>query len=150
MNKLYSALVSIFLVALCCKTKPGVGEIFITAEGAIGGYDAVAYFNDNKPVKGIKEFSHNWKGAEWYFLCSENLSAFKKSPEKYAPQYGGFCAYGAADGHKAITEPEAWTIVNGKLYLNYNQEVKKIWLEDKDKFIKQADANWPRVKPQEF
>src|SRR3954453_18095032 len=87
-------------------------EVFIKGDAAIRGYDPVAYFKAGKPVMGSKDFVYQWKGANWYFASQENLDAFKASPEKYAPQYGGYCAYGLADGHKAPTEPDAWTIVN--------------------------------------
>src|SRR6516162_3576065 len=85
-------------------------EIFVSSDAAIKGYDAVAYFNQGKPVKGSKEYSTVWSDANWYFSNKVNLDAFKTSPEKYAPQYGGYCAYGCAQGHKATTTPDAWTI----------------------------------------
>jgi YHS domain-containing protein len=121
-------------------------EIFSTEKGAINGYDPIAYFTEGKPVKGDSKFSLKWKEATWYFSSQKNLDAFKAAPEKYAPQYGGYCAYGTSDGHKAPTEHDAWTIVNGKLYLNYNKEVKVAWSKDREALIKKADANWPIVK----
>ena len=101
-------------------------EIFSRSNAAIQGYDPVAYFKDSKPVKGKNEFSYVWKGATWNFVNSQNLNEFKSNPEAFAPQYGGYCAYGVADGHKATTSPDAWTIVEGKLYLNYNKEVQAL------------------------
>ena len=101
------------------------GEVYATKEGAIDGYDPVAFFTDQKPVKGKKEISYVWNGATWYFASQENAKAFKQQPEKYAPQYGGYCAYGTADGHKAPTKIDTWTVVENKLYFNYNQDVKK-------------------------
>ncbi len=124
-------------------------EVFNTEQGAIRGYDPVAYFTVGKPVKGDPQFTYAWKGADWHFASGENLAAFKAEPEKYAPQYGGYCAYGTADGHKAPTEPDTWTIVNDKLYLNYNKKVKETWSKDKAGYIKKADANWPEVAKQE-
>lgn len=121
-------------------------EIFTSTDGAINGYDAVAYFKENKPVKGDAKITYTWKGAVWQFASAANREAFQKNPEKYAPQYGGYCAYGLAGGYKASTQPDAWSIVNGKLYLNYNSEVQKSWSEKKDEMIKKADANWPEVK----
>jgi len=138
------------IISACNTGSKKVSEVFETKGGAINGYDAVAYFKENKPVKGNSQYQHTWKDAVWYFSSNDNLSAFKADPEKYAPQYGGYCAYGTADGHKATTEPDAWTIVNDKLYLNYNKDVKTEWLKDQDNFIKQADANWPKVKTEPF
>lgn len=124
-------------------------EIFVSSDAAIKGYDAVAYFNQSKPVKGSKEYSTTWKGATWYFSSKENLDAFKMSPDKYAPQYGGYCAYGLSQGHKAPIDPAAWTIVDGKLYLNYSQDVKTTWTKDRDKYIKDANSKWPGLKDKE-
>ena len=121
-------------------------EIFIKGDAAIRGYDPVAYFNAGKPVMGSKQFSYQWKGANWYFANRENLNAFKAAPDKYAPQYGGYCAYGLSQGHKATTEPDAWTIVNGKLYLNYDKDVQSTWKKDREKYIITADKNWPNLK----
>lgn len=77
-------------------------EIFSKHEGAINGYDAVTYFKESKPVKGKKEYTHQWNGTTWYFASQQNLNDFKKQPEKYAPQYGGYCAYGMSNGYKAL------------------------------------------------
>jgi YHS domain-containing protein len=123
-------------------------EVYSTKEGAIDGYDAVAFFKEHKPVKGLKEFSYQWNDAVWYFASLENVKEFKNDPEKYAPQYGGYCAYGTADGHKAPTQPDTWTIVENKLYFNYNQQVKKLWNAKQKEFIEKADRNWPSVKIQ--
>lgn len=124
-------------------------EVFIKGDAAIRGYDPVAYFTAGKPVMGNKQFSYQWKGANWYFANQDDLNAFKAAPEKYAPQYGGYCAYGLSQGHKAPTEPDAWTIVNGKLYLNYDKDVKSTWSKDRDKYIVTADKNWPNLKGKE-
>ena len=123
-------------------------EIFTTDEGAIHGYDAVAYFKEGKPLKGKKEFSILWNGAQWSFSSKQNLETFKSNPEKYAPQYGGYCAYGTSEGHKAPTQPDAFTIVNDKLYLNYNKDVKAEWNKNQKERIMKADENWPTVKKQ--
>jgi YHS domain-containing protein len=121
-------------------------KVFVTDDGAIRGYDPVAYFTDKKPVKGDKTFSLNWNDATWYFKSKENLEKFKASPEKYAPQFGGFCAYGVSRDYKVKTEPEAWSIVNNKLYLNYDLEVQKEWNKDQPGYIKKAEANWAKLK----
>lgn len=125
-------------------------EVFTTDEGAIQGYDAVAYFTESKAVKGSKDFTYNYAGEIWHFASEENLKTFKTAPEKYAPQYGGYCAYGMSRGYKAKTDPEAWSIVNDKLYLNYNLDVRKIWSEKQAAFIDKANQNWPTVKLTKF
>lgn len=124
-------------------------EIFLKDSIAINGYDAVAYFKESKAVKGQIEYSYSWQGGKWLFSSKENQEVFMLSPEKYSPQYGGYCAYGTADGHKAPTDPDAWTISDGKLYLNYNKKVMGIWRKDQASFIEKADKNWPSVKIQE-
>ena len=114
---------------------------------AIKGYDTVAYFTVSKALKGNKEFSHTWKEAKWRFSSKENLELFKASPEKYAPQYGGWCAWGLAAKDKLYgIEGNCWTIVDGKLYLNYNKSIQKNWEKEKSKFIKDANKLWPKDK----
>jgi hypothetical protein len=110
---------------------------------AIKGYDPVAYFTQSKPVKGSPAFTYHWLKATWWFASAEDRDEFARSPEKYAPQYGGYCAYGVSQGHTAPIDPEAWTIVEGKLYLNYSKGVKKTWSEAVPQHIDEADRNWP-------
>ncbi len=112
-------------------------------DGAIKGYDPVAYFKENKPVKGVQEYSLEWKDVTWFFVNQENMDLFSKNPEKYAPQYGGYCAYSVAQGYTAKIDPTAWKIVDGKLYLNYNESVKRNWEKYQDKYIDKAEENWP-------
>ena len=119
---------------------------FIQSGKAIRGYDPVAYFTVSKPVKGNDKFVYNWNNANWYFSSQQNLDRFKKDPVKYAPQYGGYCAYGLFNGYKAPTDADAWTIVNGKLYLNYNLQVREEWTRDQNERIEKADINWPKIK----
>ncbi len=121
-------------------------EVFATQEGAINGYDPVAYFTESKPIIGNKEISLIWKEEIWYFSSTENRDTFKANPEKYEPQFGGYCAYGMSRGYKAKTDADAWTIADGKLYLNYNLEVKKIWSEKQNDLIDKANKTWPSVK----
>lgn len=112
---------------------------------AINGYDAVSYFTDGKPVKGSDQYTTDYNGAQWAFTSQENLEAFKENPEKYAPQYGGYCAWATAQGYTASGDPEVWKVVDGKLYLNYDKSVQKKWNKDIPGFIEQANANWPGV-----
>lgn len=112
---------------------------------AIRGYDPVAYFTENKPVKGSKEFLFEHNGAKWLFSSQEHLDAFKANPEKYAPQYGGYCAYAVSNGSTASIKPEFFTIHNDKLYLNYSKSVNDKWFKDKDEYIREADSHWPKL-----
>ncbi len=121
-------------------------EVFSTEAGAIQGYDPVAFFKESKPVLGLKEFSYSWNAATWYFSSKEDMDAFIADPVRYAPQFGGWCAYGTASGHKSPTQPETWTIVNDKLYFNYNPSVQKLWNKNQKGLIEQANKNWPAVK----
>lgn len=116
---------------------------------AVHGYDVVAYFTKSKPVKGDSKLAVNWNNATWYFADQQDLALFKANPEKYAPQYGGYCAYGVSDNHKAPTKPEAWSIVNGKLYLNYNTDVQADWKKEQARRIADADKNWQAIKDKE-
>lgn len=119
--------------------------IYSDSDGAIRGYDPVAYFTQARPVKGSREFTHQWNGATWRFMSAENRERFAAAPEKYAPQYGGYCAYGVANGYAVKIEPDAWSVVDGKLYLNYDKRVQASWKSDVPGYIRKADANWPGV-----
>lgn len=123
----------------------GKSPIFSTSDGAIRGHDPVAYFTEGKPTKGSDQYTFEWKGETFKFASAENLTLFKGNPEKYAPQYGGYCAYAVSEGSTASTVPEAWTIVDGKLYLNYSLGVKKRWAKNIPGRIATADKNWPGV-----
>ncbi|MBW8782226.1 MAG: YHS domain protein [Verrucomicrobia bacterium] len=112
---------------------------------AIKGYDPVAYFTDAKPVKGDSDFSFNWNGAEWRFASAAHRDAFKADPVKYAPQYGGYCAWAVSRGYTAGIDPEAWKIVNGRLYLNYSLKVQAQWSADIPGNIAKAEENWPKI-----
>ena len=136
----------IFLVALSAPVAAQQAPVYSSfLGGAIQGYDPVAYFTEGKPVKGKPEFSHQWKGAAWRFASAANRDRFAAAPEKYAPQYGGYCAYGVASGYAVKTEPDAWSVVDGKLYLNYDRSVQASWVKDIPGYIRKADANWPAV-----
>jgi len=119
--------------------------IFQSGGVAIHGYDPVAYFQNKKPAKGKKEYELPWRGAKWRFGSAENLELFRANPEQYAPQYGGYCAYGMSSGYAAPTEADAWSVVDGKLYLNYNKQVQKMWSKDRPGYIQKADRNWPQI-----
>lgn len=114
---------------------------------AVHGYDVVAYFTDERPVRGTAAFVHRWRGAEWRFASAAHRDAFAAEPERYAPQYGGFCAYGVALGAQVDVDPTAWRIVDGRLYLNVDHSVQRRWQRDIPGYIRQGDANWSRMSP---
>ncbi|WP_316821739.1 YHS domain-containing (seleno)protein [Pedobacter gandavensis] len=128
------------------ESKAQRSEIFAPSGKAIKGFDAVAFFTEHMPVKGKDSLSFQWKGAQWLFSTRKNMEQFKSDPEHFVPQYGGYCAYGTAGGYKAPTKTETWTIVNDKLYFNYNNGVKENWIKNQDKLIEKADALWPTIK----
>lgn len=112
---------------------------------AVDGTDVVAYFTENRPVKGDPSISHNWNGSTWNFSSVENRDSFAQDPARYAPQFGGYCAYAVSEGYTASTTPEAWRIVDGKLYLNYSRRIQRRWERDIPGRIASANANWPKV-----
>lgn len=114
---------------------------------AIRGHDAVAYFTEGEPVEGSDQFSMEYQGAVWRFASQENLDLFRADPEAYAPQYGGYCAYAMAEGDTASTEPDLWTIHDGKLYLNYSRRINVRWKENMLEYIEQADRQWAELEP---
>ena len=109
---------------------------------AINGYDSVAYFTQNAPVKGLDANTFEYKGAKWKFASQSNFELFKNNPEKYAPQYGGYCAYGVANDNLVKVDPNQFTVLEGKLYLNFDAAIQKDWLKDKTGFIRKADAKF--------
>jgi hypothetical protein len=112
---------------------------------ALGGYDAVAYFTDGKPVKGTSTFEYRWKDAVWRFATADHRDQFAKEPARFAPQFGGYCAYAVSQGHTASGDPLVWRVVNGKLYVNYSRQVATMWQKDIPGYIAKAEHNWPSV-----
>lgn len=113
---------------------------------AIDGTDPVAYFTQFTAVTGLRKFSYDWKGATWRFASAANRKAFKADPVRYAPQYGGYCAWAVAQGYTAKIDPDAWKIVDYKLYLNYSKSVQRKWAADIPGNIIKADHNWPGIR----
>lgn len=132
--------------AACAKT-PDFSAIDKDGEGtALRGFDAVAYFAVENAVQGRREYELVWNGAKWLFSSEENLQKFKQNPEAYAPQFGGYCSYAVSRGYTADGDPNAWKIVDGKLYLNYNLEVREIWEKDQQQNIKKGEEHWDGFK----
>ena len=136
------------LILSACTTT--IAPINVDAHGnAVKGYDPVAYFTVGQPVMGQEEFQYSWENARWLFSSREHLTLFQENPEKYAPQYGGYCAYAVSQGTTADIDPEAWAIVDGKLYLNLNKDVQTLWNKDRTGYIEMADKNWPKLLKKE-
>jgi hypothetical protein len=112
---------------------------------AIRGYDPVAYFADGKPTEGSSEFTAERRGATWRFVSAEHRDRFVANPLDHAPQYGGYCAWAVANDYTASSDPEAWRIVDGKLYLNYDRGIQSKWEKDIPANIEKADSNWPTL-----
>ena len=120
--------------------------LFVEDGVAIAGADPVAYFTEEAYVPGSAEFTHEWQGTTWQFSSAENRDLFAANPEEYAPEYGGYCAWAVAAKNQLVPiDPEAWSVVDGQLYLNANQKVKSNWLKDVPGFIAQANENWPSL-----
>ena len=138
------ALVAMSFSALAAKPVNTLKNSFFASQTdtAINGYDSVAYFTKSAPVKGLDAHTYEWKGAKWKFSNQANLELFKNNPEKYAPQYGGYCAYGVATDSLVKVDPDQFTIHEGKLYLNYDASIQKDWLKDIPGYIKKADAKF--------
>ena len=120
--------------------------VYLSKDGAaINGYDPVAYFTESAPVRGRPENAVMWKGALWYFASARNREKFEANPRAYAPQYGGYCAYAVSQGFTDETDPNAWRIVDGKLYLTNSPVAQRLWARDIPGHVSRANANWPDV-----
>ena len=121
-------------------------QVFYQQRGvAIKGTDTVAYFTEGQAVKGDKKYSYQWGNTTWWFKNEQNRDLFAQNPEKYAPQFGGFCAWAVSQNYTAPIDPQAWTIVDDKLYLNYNKSVQNTWSEDIQGNITKGNNNWPTL-----
>ena len=133
----------LFLISACNVSAQNV--LTTKRKIAVSGYDVVSYF-DSKPTKGKTDLTATHEGAIYQFTTIENRDKFVANPTNYTPQYGGWCAYGWSQGYPAKIDPESWTIVEGKLYLNYNKDVKVTWDKDQKGFIEKANTNWAKKK----
>lgn len=129
--------------AASCGRTSSFAKINTESDGlAIRGFDAVAYFAADGAAKGDPKYQFAWNGAKWLFASAENLERFRQDPEAYAPQFGGYCSYAVSRGYTADGDPEAWKIVDGKLYLNYNKEVRSMWEKEQSANIEKGTTNW--------
>lgn len=137
---------SLLALAVLALALPAAAQSINGKDGlALKGYDAVAYFAEGKPVAGSPAFSHKWQGLDWRFANATNRDAFAAAPEKFAPQFGGFCAWAVSNGYTADTDPEVFRVVDGRLYLNYNKSIQSRWIEDVPGNIVKGNANWPKL-----
>ena len=134
-----------FVMFILTGLNAAAGGRLPAADLAINGYDTVAYFTAGRAQKGSASFAHQWRNRTWYFSTKENLDKFSVGPEKYAPQYGGYCAWAMAEARRAETDPEVWKIVNGKLYLNCSPAAYEKWSRDIPGNIAKADAHWKKI-----
>ena len=126
---------------------PCTAQLYFSDKGvAIDGYDVVAYYIEGEAVEGLREHRVEWNDLYWRFANAEHAAAFAESPELYAPQYGGYCAYAAANNAIAPVDPEAFSIVDGKLYLNFSRRVRRRWERAREKYIELADNFWPALQ----
>jgi len=145
-NKIDRILISFIIILSLSTGFYGIAaESTLVGDIAIKGFDAVAYFQDNKAEKGSMSFTFQWHNLTWCFLTEENRDLFVTNPEKYAPQYDGYCAWALTEARKAMTNPEVWRIVDGKLYLNCSQAAYDKWSRDIPGNIKKADTNWSKL-----
>ncbi len=142
-----SAIVSplALLVAGSLPARAAENLVFATDGIAINGTDPVGYFTQSQAVPGSPEFSLDWNGARWLFASAENRAAFEAAPEAMAPRFGGYCAFAVSRGYVAPSVPEAWTVFEDRLYLNFSTGVRRRWRKDMVANIAKAEANWPGV-----
>jgi YHS domain-containing protein len=137
-------LVALVVTAALSTYSPAKDLLNLDRNGvAIQGYDPVAFFTDNRPVQGNEQFHSDYHGAKYYFASAEHKAAFDKDPGKYEPQFGGYCAYGASRGNKAPVKIEAWQIVNGRLLMQYDLDIKNNFNKAQQENLHRADQNWP-------
>ena len=136
------ALLGLFLAT---PAAPALAHSFAERGVALRGTDVVAYFTEGRVMRGRAEYSLEWDGVRWLFASAANRHRFVADPAAHAPAYGGFCAWAVSQGYTAPTDPAAWRIVEGRLFLNYDQNIQRRWERDIPRFIALADANWPRL-----
>lgn len=138
-----SATAAPFVAAYFGPVYAGVAPVYANGGIAIDGTDPLSYFKMGGPVAGASEITFDWNGAQWRFTSEDHRAAFANDPQAYAPQYGGYCAWAVSEGYTASTVPDAWKIVDGRLYLNYSRRIQRRWERDIPARIAAGDANWP-------
>jgi YHS domain-containing protein len=147
-NSIYRTILPLTILVLGINHAQAASAIYKTFFGskAIGGYDAVAYHSSQQAVKGSKHHILRWKGANWFFSSAKNLAAFKAEPEKFAPQFGGYCAWAVAEKNQLVKiDPTVFDLVDGKLYLNYNQDTQRKWRADRSGMIHRGNVHYGKL-----
>ena len=139
----FASVVALFTISATAAGKPAVNVS--RGQLALGGYDAVSYITDGKPVQGSASFAYRWMDATWRFASADHRDRFMKDPQRYAPQFGGYCAYAVSRGYTANGDPRVWRVVDGHLYLNYSTDAQKLWAQDVPGNIVKGEQNWPSV-----
>ena len=147
MSRFLAMIAAMFAMFAAAPIADAISAPPVSAENgvAIKGYDPVAFFTIGKPQEGRAEHSFVYEGATWRFASAENLAAFKSDPARFAPQFGGYCAWAVSQHYLAPGDPNYWKVVDGKLYLNANARAKELWEADQVAAIKSGHANWPAV-----
>jgi YHS domain-containing protein len=145
MKVLHTFLPAAALLVSVVATPALAGDVTQSTPG-ISGYDPVAYFTDGKAMKGSGYHVADYKGVTYAFASKDHKQLFEDNPEKYVPAYGGYCAYGVAVGKKFVSDPEAWKVVDGTLYLNLDKDIQSKWLQDVSGYIKKSETNWKEIK----
>ena len=146
MKMMKTVLGSVFALFMAIMASPALAVDVTHSTPGISGYDPVAYFTESKPVKGSGYHVAEHQGVTYVFASKDHKEMFEANPEKYVPAYGGYCAYGVAVGKKFVSDPEAWKIVQGKLYLNLDKDIQSKWAKDIPGYIKKSEANWKKIK----
>ena len=146
MKMMNTVLGSMFAALLVIAATPVLAKDVTHSTPGISGYDPVAYFTESKPMKGSGYHVAEYQGVTYAFASKDHKEMFKDNPEKYVPAYGGYCAYGVAVGKKFVSDPEAWKVVDGTLYLNLDKDIQNKWLQDVPGYIKKSEANWKEIK----
>lgn len=141
---LFALVFSLSIIALKTNAATPISVTFFGSK-AVGGYDTVAYHKNKKAIKGNKSYKTVWKGATWLFSSSDNLMEFKAKPESFAPAYGGYCAWAAADNKLVKADPTIFDFHEGRLFLNYNKKTQTDWKLDRKGMINRGDRNYPRL-----
>lgn len=145
-RRILAGLALAMALGLLAPSAEALDPVFSHRGKAIRGYDPVAYFTEGRPLEGSGDFTAEWMGATWRFASAANRDAFQADPARYAPQYGGYCAWAVSQGYTASIDPEAWRIVGDKLFLNYSKSVQRRWEKDTPGNIAKGDRNWPGLK----
>lgn len=146
MKMMKTVVVPALALVVALVATPAFATDYTHSTPGISGYDPVAYFTDGKPIKGSGYHVVEYQGVTYAFASKEHQEMFEANPEKYVPVYGGYCAYGVAVGKKFVSDPDAWKIVQGKLYLNLDKNIQSKWNKDIPGYIKKADANWKEIQ----